>query len=114
MNGFVEDYMIWTSHGEERNNNAPPHPNPIDEIMQNSDFGAMFDNVHANSSGEGSSDDDGGQGSDGVNDIGLDDGGDGVNDIGFDDDDGYDSSDADELDDSDYLTQLLRNTVDGC
>jgi hypothetical protein len=57
--------------------------------MHNNDFGAMFDDVQANSSGEGSSNDDGGQGSDDVNDIGVDDCGD--------DDDDYDSSEADEL-----------------
>jgi hypothetical protein len=34
----------------------------------------LFDDVHANSSGKGSSDDGGGHGSDGVNDIGVDDG----------------------------------------
>jgi hypothetical protein len=97
--------MIWASHTEENNNNAPPHPlNLIDAIMHNSDFGAIFDD--ANSSGKGS-------GNDwsrlpwcyGVNDIGVDDGGD-----GGDDNDGYDRSQDDELDDSDYLTQLLCNT----
>jgi hypothetical protein len=63
--------------------------------MHNSDFGAMFDD--ANYSSEGSSDDDDvSQASDGVNDIGVDDGGDC--------DDNYDSSQEDELDDSDYLT----------
>jgi hypothetical protein len=52
--------MIWISHGEERNNNAPPPLNPIDEILHNSNFGAMFDDVNANSSSEGSGYDDGG------------------------------------------------------
>ncbi|KAM0890273.1 hypothetical protein ACQ4PT_027104 [Festuca glaucescens] len=95
MYGFVEDYMIWTSHGEK--NNAPPSLNQIDEIMQNDDFGRMFDAY--DDFGEGGSNDDGGHGSDGVNEEG-----DGHA------NDGYDSSEDDELDDSDFLTQLLRNT----
>jgi hypothetical protein len=112
MDGFVEDYM----NGEERNNNnAPPSLNPIDEIMQNNDFGAMFDDVDANSSGESSSDDGAGHGSDGVNDIGVDGGGDGCiggSDSGHGSGGGYDNSEDDELDEdaNDYLTQWLHNT----
>ncbi|XP_072147941.1 uncharacterized protein [Setaria viridis] len=93
---FIEDYMIWTSHGEK----APPQ-DPLDEIMEHVEFERMLD-VY-DSFDEGVSDDDGG-GSDG--DDGVDEGGNG----GGDANDGYDSSGDNELDDSDFLSQLLHHT----
>ena len=92
VSGFAEDYMIWKYHSE--TNAASSTNSPLDEIMQDKQFDRMFDAY------------------DDFDDGGSDDGGVG----GFhgdDVDDGRidtDSSD-DELNDGDFLSQLLHHTI---
>ena len=40
MSGFVDNYMIWNKHGEEK---QPQRENSIDEIMQELEFNILFD-----------------------------------------------------------------------
>ena len=89
ISGFVDNYMIWNKHGEEA---PPPRENPLDEIMQDPEFNILFDDFD----NAGSDDEDvvGGY-SDGVDRGGIE--------LGSDDD-------SDELDDGDFLSQLLRHT----
>jgi len=99
MSGFVKDYTIWKEHGE---TDAPPlADNLVDHIVQDEDFDRM---VHSYFHG----DDDGVEDDDGVDDD--DDYGVGGS-RGDDVDcpmDGYSS--GDELDDGDFLRQLLCHT----
>ena len=94
VSGFVKDYTIWEHHGE---TDAPsPMNNPLDEIIQDKEFDRMFvayyifdrddDGVSVNVGA-------GGFHSDDVDDRPID----------------SDNSE-DELDDGDFLSQLLRNT----
>jgi hypothetical protein len=80
---FVENYMIWTYHGE---NAPPPIDNPLDDIIQDVQFDRKFDAYDDFYDGVG------GFHGDGV-DKGPIEG---------------DSSD-DELDGGDFLSQLLRH-----
>ena len=94
VNGFVKDYKIWKYHGEM---DAPfPMNNSRDQIIQDEEFDKMFDsNFDCGGDNGGVGDDDGVGGFHG-------------DDIGEGPIDG-DSSD-DELDDSDFQSQLLRHT----
>ena len=89
ISGFVDNYMIWNKHGEK----APPsRENQLDEILQDPQFNILF----------GDYDDACGDDEDVVG--GYSDGLDGGPiDIGSDDD-------SDELDDGDFLSQLLHHT----
>jgi hypothetical protein len=101
VSGFAKDYTIWKEHGE--TDAPPPADNPLDRIVQDEDFDRM---VHYYFYG--------GRDDDGVDDD---------NDDDDDDDDRVgvshgddvdcpmngDSSD-DELDNGDFLGQLLRHT----
>ena len=95
VSGFIKDYTIWKKHGEM--DVPPPTNNPLDEIIQGDDFGRFFDAYY-----------DYGRDDDGVS---VDDGA-GV----FHSDDVHDDrpinsdSSEDELDDGDFLSQLLRHT----
>jgi hypothetical protein len=83
---FVENYMIWTYHGEK----GPPLIENTDEMIEDVEFDRLFDTYDEFCANVG--DDDG----DGVGKGPIDGGS----------DDGSD----DELDDSDFLSQLLRHT----
>jgi hypothetical protein len=37
---FVENYTLWTYHGEKA---PPPTENPLDEIIQDAEFNRLFD-----------------------------------------------------------------------
>ena len=87
VSDFVKNYTIWKYHG--KTDAPPPMNNPLDGIMQEDEFNKMFDAYY-----------DGGR-DDGVGGFH----GDVVDDRPID----GDSSD-DELDDSDFLSQLLRLT----
>ena len=94
VSDFVKDYTIWKEHGE----TDAPHPvdNPLDHIVQDEEFDRMVDSYFQC----------------GGDDDGVDDDDDGVGGFHGDDVDGPmdgDSSD-DELDDGDFLGQLLRHT----
>ena len=101
VRGFVKDYTIWKKHGE---TDAPPQAdNPLVEIVQDEDFNRL---VHSYFYGGG--DDDGVD----DNDDDVDDDGGGIGGPHGDDVDcpmDGDSSD-DELDDGDFLGQLLHHT----
>jgi hypothetical protein len=109
VSGFVKDYKIWKYHGE--TDPPPPTNNPLDEIIQGEEFDRMFHSYF-----DGGGDDDG-------DDDGEDDGDDDDDDDGIADDDGiggFQDDDVDgpmdgdrsgdELDDGDFLSQLLRHT----
>jgi hypothetical protein len=88
VGGFVENYMIWTEHGEKA---PPPTENPLDKMIEDVEFARLFDAYYDDfCAGVGNDDVDGV--SEGPIDIGSDDGSD------------------DELDDGDFLSQLLRHT----
>jgi hypothetical protein len=87
MGGFVENYMIWTYHGEKA---SPPTDNTLDEMIEDVEFDRLFDTYDEFCADV--DDDDG----DGV----------GEGPIDGDSDDGCD----DKLDDGDFLSQLLRHT----
>ncbi|RLM85829.1 hypothetical protein C2845_PM04G14860 [Panicum miliaceum] len=99
VSGFVKNYKIWKYHGE--TDTPPPMNNPLDEIIQDEKFDRIFYSYF-----DGGGDDDGDDDNDGVaHDDGV---------GGFQDDDvdgpmDGDSS-GDELDDGDFLSQLLRHT----
>ena len=89
ISGFVDNYMIWNKHGEEE---QPQRENSIDEIIQESEFNILFDAFDdAGCEDEGV----GGGHFDGVDGSPID--------LGSD-------NDSDELDDGDFLSQLLRHT----
>jgi len=89
ISGFVDNYMIWNKHGEEE---QPQRENSIDEIMQEPEFNILFDAFDD----AGCEDEDVGGGHfDGVDGSPID--------LGSD-------NDSDELDDGDFLSQLLRHT----
>ena len=103
VRGFVKDYMVWKQHGE---TDAPPPPanNPLSQIVEDEDFDRMVSSYFHDGG-----DDDGVSGSHGddgdADDVGV---------SGSHGDDvecpmDGDSSD-DELDDGDFLGQLLRHT----
>ena len=89
MSGFLDNYMIWNKHGEEE---QPQRENSLNEIMQDPGFNILFDDF----------DDFGGDDEDvsGGYSNGLEEG---PIDIGSDDD-------SDEIDDGDFLSQLLQHT----
>ena len=94
VDGFVKDYKIWKYHGEM---DAPsPANNSLVEIIQDEEFDRIFDAYY-----DGGGDDDGVGNDDGVGRFHDDD----VDDRHID----SDSSD-DELDDGDFLSQLLHYT----
>ena len=101
VRGFVKDYTVWKKHGE---TDAPPQAdNPLDEIIQDEDFNRL---VHSYFDVDGDDD-----GVDYNDDDANDDGGGIGGSHGGDVDcpmDG-DSSDV-ELEDGDFLGQLLRHT----
>ena len=90
VSGFVKDYMIWKKHGE--TNAPPPANNPPDEMILDEKFDRMFD-AYIDDDGEGDDDGVGGFHGDDVDDGPID----------------GESSDE-EIDDGDFLSQLLRNT----
>ena len=91
---FVKDYTIWKKHGEI---DAPaPTNNPLDEIIQGEEFDRMFDAYY-----------DVDRRDDGVN---IDDGVGGFHSDDVDDRPIDSDSSEDELDDRDFLSQLLRHT----
>ena len=94
VSGFVKDYTIWKKHGE---TDAPPPVNStLDQIILDEEFDRMFDAyIDDGKSNDGVGDEDGVGGFHG-------------DDVGNRPIDG-DSSD-DELDDADFLSQLLRNS----
>ena len=101
VRGFVQDYTVWNKHGE---TDAPPQAdNPLVEIVQDEDFNRLVHSYfHAGGDDDGVDDND---------DDAADDGG-GIGGSHGDDVDcpiDGDSSD-DELDDGDFLSQLLRHT----
>jgi hypothetical protein len=93
VSGFVQNYKIWKYHGE--TDAPPPMNNPLDEIIHDKEFDRMFYSYF-----DGGGDDDG------------DDDDDGVGRFQDDDVDGPMNGDSsgDELDDGDFLSQLLRHT----
>ena len=99
VSSFVKDYKIWKYLGE--TDAPPPMNNPLDEIMRDEEFGRKFHSYF-----DGGGDDDG----IGDDDRVVDD--DGVGGFQDDDVDGPMDGDSsgDELDDSDFLDQLLRHT----
>ena len=94
VSGFVKDYTIWKKYGEM--DVPPPTNNPLDEIIQGDDFGKIFYAYY-----DLDRDDDGVRVHDGTGGFHSDD----VNDRLIDSD-----SSEDELDDGDFLGQLLRHT----
>jgi len=103
VRGFVKDYMVWKQHGK---TDAPPPlaNNPLSQIVEDEDFDRMVSSYFHDGG-----DDDGVSGSHGddgdADDVGV---------SGSHGDDvecpmDGDSSD-DELDDGDFLGQLLRHT----
>ena len=94
VSDFVKDYTIWKKYGEM--DVPPPTNNPLDEIIQGDDFGRIFDayyDLDRDDNGVSVDDGAGGFHSDDVDDRPID----------------SDSSE-DELDDGDFLRQLLRHT----
>ena len=89
ISGFVDNYMIWNKYGEEA---PPPRENQLDEILQDLQFNILFDDYD---DACGDDEDVGGGYSDDVDG--------GPIDIGSD-------ADSDELDDVDFLSQLLRHS----
>ena len=94
VSGFVKNYMIWKKLGDM--DVLPPTNNPLDEIIQGDDFGRIFDVYY-----DLDRDDDGVSVDNGVGGFHSDD----VDDRPIDSD-----SSEDELDDRDFLSQLLRHT----
>ena len=102
VRGFVKDYMVWKQHGE--TGAPPPANNPLSQIVEDEDFDRMVSSYFHDGG-----DDDGVSGSHGddgdADDVGV---------SGSHGDDvecpmDSDSSD-DELDDGDFLGQLLCHT----
>ena len=95
VSGFVKDYTIWKKHGEM---DVPPLTNNLlDEIIQGDDFGRIFYAYY-----------DLGRDDDGVS---VDDGAGVFHSDDVNDDRPIDSdSSEDELDDEDFLRQLLHHT----
>ena len=92
VSGFVKDYTIWKKHGEM--DVPPPTNNPLDEIIQGDDFGRFFDAYYDHDR-----DDDG---------VSVDDRAGVFHSDDVDDDMPIDSdSSEDELDNIDFLSQLL-------
>jgi hypothetical protein len=87
VGGFVENYMIWTYHGEKA---LPPTENKLDEMIEDVEFDRLFDTYDDFCADVG--DDDGDGVGEGPTDGGSDDGSD------------------EEVDDGDFLSQLLRHT----
>ena len=90
ISGFVDNYMIWNKHGEEE---QPQRENSLDEIMQDPEFNILFDDFDTVG---GDDEDVSGGYSDGVDGGPI--------------DGGSDDSSGDELDDGDFLSQLLHHT----
>ena len=101
VRGFVKDYTVWKKHGE---TDAPPQAdNPLDEIVQDEDFNRLVHSYfHVGGDDDGANDND-----DNADDDGGGIGGSHGDDVDCPMDGG--SSD-DELDDGDFLSQLLRHT----
>ena len=89
ISGFVDNYMIWNKYGEEA---PPPRENQFEKIFQDPQFNILFDGYD---DACGDDEDIGGGYSDGFDG--------GQIDIGSDDD-------SDEIDDGDFLSQLLRHS----
>jgi hypothetical protein len=83
VGGFVENYMIWTHHGEKA---RPSTENLLDEMIEDVEFDRLFDTYD-----------------DFFADVGYDDG-DGVRERPI------DGGSDDKLDDSDFLSKLLHHT----
>ena len=94
VSAFVKDYTIWKKHGEM--DVPPPTNNPSDEIIQGDDFDRIFDAYQ-----DLDRDDDG---------VSVDDGAGGFHSDDVDDRPINSDSSEDELDDEDFLSQLLRHT----
>ena len=86
VSDFVKNYTIWKYHG--KTDAPPPMNNPLDGIMQDEEFDRMFDAY-----GGGDDDEVGGFHGDDIDDGSID----------------SDSS-HDEVDDCDFLSQLLCHT----
>jgi hypothetical protein len=100
VSGFVKDYKIWKYHGE--TDTPPLTNNPLDEIIQDEEFDRMIQSYFDGGGDDDGDDDD----DDGVADD------DGVGGFQDDDVDGPMDGDSsgDELDDGNFLSQLLRHT----
>ncbi|RLN11652.1 hypothetical protein C2845_PM09G12960 [Panicum miliaceum] len=61
---FVDNYMIWTYHGEKA---PPPMDNPVSEIIQDAEFNRLFDTYDDFDDAGGDDKDVGGGYGDGVN-----------------------------------------------
>ena len=94
VSGFVKNYMIWKKLGDM--DVLPPTNNPLDEIIEGDEFGRMFDAYC-----DFDRDDDG---------VNVDNGACGFYSDGVDDRPIDSDSSEDELDDRDFLSQLLRHT----
>ena len=94
VSSFVKDYTIWKKHGEM--DVPPPTNNSLDEIIQGDEFGRMFDAYC-----DFDRDDDG---------VSVDDGAGGFHSDDVDDRPIDSDSSEDELDNRDFLSQLLRHT----
>jgi hypothetical protein len=93
VGGFVENYMIWTYHGEKA---SPPTENPLNEIIEDVEFDKLFDAYDNFCEGGGDDDGVGRCYGDGVGKGPI--------------DGGSNHGSADEFDDGDFLSQLLRQT----
>jgi hypothetical protein len=80
VGSFVENYTLWTYHGEK---SPPPMENPLNEIIQDAECNRLFDAY------------------DDFDDVGSDD-----KDVGGGYGDGIDGP----IDDGDFLSQLLHHT----
>jgi len=89
ISGFIDNYMFWNKHGEEA---PPPRENQFKEILQDPQFNILFDDFD---DACGDDEDVSGGYCDGLDGVPID--------IGSDDD-------SDELDDGDFLNQLLQHT----
>ncbi|XP_039797630.1 uncharacterized protein LOC120662576 [Panicum virgatum] len=94
VSGFIKDYTIWKKYGE--TDAPPPTNNPLDEIIRGEELDRMFDAYY-----------DFGRDDDGVS---VDDGAGGFHSDDVDDRPIDSDSSEDELDDGDFLSQLLRHT----
>ena len=94
VSGFVKDYTIWKKYGEM--DVPPPMNNPLDEMIQGDDFGRMFDGYY-----DFDRDDNG---------VSVDDGAGGVHSDDVDDGPIDGESSDEEIDDGDFLSQMLWNT----
>jgi hypothetical protein len=85
VDDFVENYMIWTYHGEKA---SPPMENTLDEVIEDIKFDRLFDSYDEFCADVGDDDDD--------DDVGE-----------WPIDGGSDDGSDDEFDDGNFLSQLL-------